>query len=514
MTITGLLEERARQYGDKTFLFFEEKEYSFNTLHEHAGRVAVNLARAGLVPEEKVVLLMGNCVEFLYLFMGLGRVGGVMVPVNPTLKPDEIAYIVDNADATTIIAIPDLIPLLAHIRPLLPKIKRIYVLGDETPEGMMPFADLLEPVGPLPEILATGESEAALIYTSGTTGMPKGVMLTHRNYFWNALAVARSTTVIPSDRFMCILPLFHVNAQVVTMLTPLVGGVDTVLMGRMNVMGILPLIAKHKVTIMSGVPTIYNMICSIPRADHHDISSMRFFVSGAAPMPHETYEATQRVLRKPLIMGYGLSEATCASAVADHLDPIRPDSVGPALRYIHIRIVDKDGRDVPDGEIGEILISGPTVMKGYYKNPEATAEVLKNGWLYTGDLGRFDEDQYLYIVGRLKDMIIRGGQNIYPVQIENVLSRYPGIEESCVVGVDEPRWGQEVLAVIKPQADAQLDEKAIIDYCKENLAPYKVPAYIRFVDGFPKTPTGKIKKNEVAAGYADIALKKKMPKAQ
>jgi long-chain acyl-CoA synthetase len=509
MTITALLEERARQFGDKTFLNFEEREFSYRMLHENASFAAANLAARGVANGDKVVLLLGNCPEFLYLFLGLGRIGGVMVPVNPTLKPDEIAYITNNADATTIVTIPDLMPLVNAIRKDIPTVEHVFVLGDKGVDGAEPFSHLLEPVAGIPEIAATEDSEAALIYTSGTTGMPKGVMLTHRNYYWNALAVSHTTNLGIADKFLCILPLFHVNAQVVTMLMPLVCGAGVVLMGRMNLMGILPLITKHRVTIMSGVPTIYNLLCSLPKAGEHDLSSMRFFVSGAAPLPEETYQLTQRVLKKPLIMGYGLSEATCASAVADYLDPIRPNSVGPALRYCNIRIVDRHGSDVPPGEIGEIIISGPTVMKGYYKNPEATAQVLKNGWLYTGDLGKMDAEGYVYIVGRLKDMIIRGGQNIYPVQIENVLSRYKGVEEACVVGVEEPRWGQEVLAVIKPFEGARLNEREIIDYCTEHLAQYKVPQYVRFVESLPKTPTGKIKKNEVAASFADIALKKK-----
>lgn len=505
MTIPELLEKRTQREPDRTFVFCDEKEYSLRLLNENACRVAANLAKRGVRPEEKVVLLMGNCMEFLYLFVGLGRIGAVMVPVNPTLKPDEIAYIVNNADATTIVAMPDFAPMLPHLKAALPNLRHVFFLGEEAPEGAEPFPVLLEPVDEIPAIMATEHSDAALIYTSGTTGMPKGVVLTHRNYVWNARSVAHSNHLRPDDRFLLVLPLFHVNAQVVSVLTPLIGGVDLVLMTRFNLHGILPMIAKYKVTIMSGVPTIYNMLASMGKAKQHDVSSIRYFVSGAAPLPEDTYDAVQKVFARPMIMGYGLSEATCASAVADHEDPIRWNSCGPALRYTNMRIVDKKGHDVPVGEVGEIVVSGPTVMKGYYKNPEATKEVLKDGWLHTGDLGRFDEDGYVYIVGRLKDMIIRGGQNIYPAQIESVLMKMKGIEEACVVGVDEPRWGQEVLAVIKLAEGQSLTEQEISDFCKEHLAQYKCPRYVRFVDGFPKTPTGKVKKNLVAADFADLA---------
>jgi len=505
VTIPELLEQRAQERGDETFLFFEDNEYSHKDLHESACRVAANLAARGVGEGDKIVLLMGNALEFLYAFLGAGRIGAVIVPVNPLLKPDEIAYITNNAEATTLITIPEFAPMLPLVKAALPRIERIFVLGEEAPEGAEPFATLLGAVEAVPDIVATEESDASLIYTSGTTGMPKGVVLTHANYIWNARMMVNSNRLMPDDRFLCVLPLFHVNAQVVTILTPLLGGSDVVLMGKFNVFGILPLIEQHKPTIMSAVPTIYSMLCSMPKAAKHDVSSIRFFVSGAAPMPEETYQAAQRVFKRPLIMGYGLSEATCASAVADHRDPIKWDSVGPALRYTSIRIVDEGGRDVPVGDVGQILVAGPTVMKGYYKDPEATAEAIKDGWLYTGDLGRVDEDGYCFVVGRVKDMIIRGGQNIYPVQVENALLKLEGVEEACVVGVEERRWGQQVLAVVKLAEGASLEEQAVMEFCKEHLADYKCPEYVRFIDELPKTATGKVKKNVVAAQYQDIA---------
>lgn len=505
MIIPELLEQFAEQCGDKTFVIFEDQEYGYATLYDRCGRVTANLAKRGVGKGDKIVLLMGNCMEFLYLFLGVGKIGAVIVPVNPMLKPDEIAYITTNAEATVLIAVPEFAPLLPKLRALVPGLKRVFILGDAPVEGTELFSALLEPVDGPPKVEVVEHDDAALIYTSGTTGLPKGVILTHRNYLWNARMVMHVTRLRPEDRFLLVLPIFHVNAQVVTLLTPLMGGVSVVMMGKFNPFGILPAIRKYKVSIMSAVPTIYNVLCGIPKAEEYDLSSIRFFVTGAAPMPEETFKATQRVLKKPLIAGYGLSEATCASAVADYEDPIRWNSVGPTMRYTSIRIIDKAGRDVPHGEIGEILVAGPSVMKGYYKNPEATEEVLKDGWLRTGDLGRFDAEGYLYIVGRLKDMIIRGGQNIYPVQVENVLSRLPGVAEACVVGVDEPRWGQEVLAVIKVAEGCTLTEKQVIDFCRENLAQYRCPRYVRFVDEFPKTATGKVRKNLLAEAYADIA---------
>ncbi len=506
MTISELLETQARCFGDRTAFLFNDQNFTYGECDAFSGRVAGNLKARGVGAGDKVVILSGNCPEFLYCFFGFGRIGAVIVPVNPTLAVEELVYIINDSDAETVILVAELAPYLPKLREVLPKVRQYFVMGGPADGGAESFDALLEPVA-VPELGAAEGDDAALIYTSGTTGTPKGVILTHGNYVWNARAVSHSTTLTAADRFLCVLPLFHVNAQVVSVLTPMMVGCDFVLVGgRFNPFGILPLIEKYRPTIMSAVPTVYGLLCRMHNAEGHDISSMRFFVSGAAPMPEEIYLATQKVLRKPLVMGYGLSEATCASAVANALDPIQWDSVGPALPYVNIRIVDPEGKDVPVGEVGEILVSGPTVMKGYYKNPEATAEVLQGGWLKTGDLGCFDDKARLHIVDRVKDMIIRGGLNIYPVQIEQVIMRMPEVEEVSVVGVEEPTWGQEVLAVVKLKEGCSLTEKQVIAFCGEHLAQYKRPKFVRFADELPKTAIGKVRKNELSRQFKDIAL--------
>lgn len=505
MTIAQLLHERAQQLGDKLFLLCEGEELTYAEMNERARRVAGNCVARGIGKGDKVVLLMGNCVEFVAVFLGAGRVGAVVVPVNPMLKPVELAHIVNNSDAETIITIPEFGPLLQQAAVLFPRVSRFFVIG-EALEGTESFSELMQPVDEADEFAAGPHDDAALIYTSGTTGQPKGVVLTHRNYLANARMLVHVISMGPEDRFLLVLPLFHVNAQVVSILAPLMACADVIVMKKFNPFGILPAIETHRATIMSAVPTIYSVICRLMRAEPRDISSMRVFASGAAPLPEKTYQETQEVLKIPLVMGYGLTEATCASAAADASDPIKWNSVGPPLRYTSIRIVDEHGVDVPYGEVGEILIAGPTVMKGYYKDPVATREVLRDGWLKTGDLGCFDEDGYLYVVGRLKEMIIRGGQNIYPTEVENVLSTYPGIEECAVVGVEDEQWGQEVLAALKVTEGQQIDPVTVIDFCRSQIAAYKCPRIVRFVTEFPKTATGKIKKSEIVEAFAAGSL--------
>ncbi|NLN94106.1 MAG: long-chain-fatty-acid--CoA ligase [Candidatus Hydrogenedens sp.] len=507
MNIPEYVEKTVGQAPDNPMIFFEKEEVTYGQMFERSCLVAGNLKALGIQPGDKIALMLGNSLEYLYCFLGFGRIGALMVPINPALSFEEYIYIIENSEARFLVLMPELLPVLPRLLEVLPQLEKVFVAGPDT-EHSTSFSSLLEPCE-IPENTATSDSDAALIYTSGTTGKPKGVILTHGNYIWDALALYRSNRISSEDRFLCVLPLFHVNAQVVSILTPMLCNARIFLVaGMFNPFTILPMIEQYKITTMSAVPTIYGLLTRLPKAESADVSSIRFFVSGAAPMPEAIYREVQRVFKKPLIMGYGLSEATCASSVADHEDPIRWNSVGPALRYTSIRIVDKAGKDLPVGEIGEVLIAGPTVMKGYYRNPEATAEVLQDGWLKTGDLGHFDSEGYLYIVDRVKDMIIRGGLNVYTAQVEQIIARMDAVEEVAVIGVDEATWGQEVLAVVKIKEEHSLTEKEVIAFCRENLAAFKCPRYVRFIDELPKTAIGKVRKHELHTRFAKIAMGK------
>lgn len=507
MNIPHFVEKTTAQAPDNPMIIFDKEEVSYAQMLERSCLVAGNLKELGIQSGDKIALMLGNCLEYLYCFLGFGRIGALMVPINPALSFEEYIYIIENSEARFLVLMPELLPVLPKLLEALPQLEKVFVAGPDT-EHSTSFSELLKPCD-IPENKATSDTDAALIYTSGTTGKPKGVILTHGNYVWDSLSLFRSNRVTCDDHFLCVLPLFHVNAQVVSILTPMLCNARIFLVsGMFNPFTILPLIEQYKITTMSAVPTIYGLLTRLPKAETADVSSIRFFVSGAAPMPEAIYREVLRVFKKPLIMGYGLSEATCASAVADHEDPIRWNSVGPALRYTCIRIVDKSGRDLPVGEIGEVLISGPTVMKGYYRNPKATAEVLQDGWLKTGDLGHFDSEGYLYIVDRVKDMIIRGGLNIYTAQVEQIIARMDAVEEVAVIGVQEATWGQEVLAVVKIKEDHSLTEKEVIAFCRKNLAAFKCPRFVRFIDELPKTAIGKVRKHELHTRFAKIATGK------
>jgi long-chain acyl-CoA synthetase len=306
-------------------------------------------------------------------------------------------------------------------------------------------------------------------------------MLTHSNYLWDAGAIVRAARMTADDRFLCILPLFHVNAQVVTTLAPMVAGGSMVLMRKFSPIEMLETLARTGATAFSGVPTVYGILNSTPGAEKFDLSRLRFCICGAAPMPREIFEAFERKFRARIMEGYGLSEGTCASSV-NPIDRRKVGTIGLPLEGQEMKLVD-----------GEIVVRGPNVMKGYYRNPEATAESIRNGWLHTGDLGSVDADGYFTILGRKKEMINRGGEKVFPKEVEDVLHSHPAVAEAAVVGVPDPKYGEEVAAFVVRRGD--LTEADLRVWCRERLADFKLPKRIEFRDALPHTATGKVQKH-------------------
>jgi long-chain acyl-CoA synthetase len=448
MTIHRLLRLRAKETPERVFLIFEGREYTYRELDERSDRVAARLVRAGVRPGDHVAMLMGNCPEFLLAWFGILKAGAALVPVNPGLKRSEIEFIREHSESRVVVTPAD------------------FEHGFEDPPVALPE------VGP--------EALAAIVYTSGTTGKPKGAMLTHTNYLWDAKAIVRATKMTSADRFLCLLPLFHVNAQVVTTLAPMVAGGSMVLMRKFSPLQMLETLAKTGATAFSGVPTVYAILNSTPGVDKYDLSRLRFCICGAAPMPVEVFEEFERRFHATLLEGYGLTEGTCASSV-NPPDRCKIGSIGVPLEGQEMQLVDE-----------EIVIRGPNVMKGYYKNPQATAGTIKDGWLYTGDLGRVDEEGYFFIIGRKKEMIIRGGQKVYPKEVEEVLYQHPTVAEAAVVGVSDPKWGEEVAAYVVRRGS--VSEAELLAFCRECLADFKCPKSIAFREVLPKTATGKVQK--------------------
>jgi len=336
-----------------------------------------------------------------------------------------------------------------------------------------------DPPVTLPEV--ESEALAAIVYTSGTTGKPKGAMLTHANYLWDAEAIARAVKMASADRFLCILPLFHVNAQVVTTLVPMIAGGSMVLMRKFSPLEMLETLAKTGATAFSGVPTVYAILNGTPGADQYDLSRLRFCICGAAPMPIEVFEGFERKFHAVILEGYGLTEGTCASSV-NPLDRRKVGSIGVPLEGQEMKLINE-----------EIVIRGPNLMTAYYKDPHATAEAIKDGWLYTGDLGRVDKQGYFFIIGRKKEMIVRGGQKIYPKEVEEVLYQHSAVAEAAVVGISDLTWGEQVTAYVVRRGS--VSEAELMAFCCERLADFKCPKTVVFQKVLQKTATGKIQKH-------------------
>lgn len=435
-------------------------------------RAAAALRAHGVRPGSVVAVMLPNRTEFVVALFAAWRLGAAVTPISPTLVPAEVAYQV--ADAGSVVLIADRavdadIPIL-HVDDLT---------GD--PDGADPIDN-------------ADDALALLIYTSGTTGRPKGVMLDHGNVNAMCAMVIEGFELTSSDHSLLILPLFHVNGIVVSILSPLIAGGRATIAGRFNPATFFPRIESARATYFSAVPTIYTMLAGLPAEVQPDTSSVRFAVCGAAPASVELLERFENRYGIGLIEGYGLSEGSCASTGNPLNGKRKPGTVGIPLPGQEIRIVDPAGRTVPDGEIGEVIIKGPNVMRGYLNRPEETAKTIVDGWLHTGDVGRFDDEGYLVLVDRAKDMIIRGGENIYPKEIETVVYQLPEIAEAAVVGRASALYGEEPVLFASLNTGTDLTADEIVAHLRDSLSKYKLPVEITLLDELPKNPVGKIDK--------------------
>ncbi len=501
-TIKEMISKQAQAMPDKVFMYYKEITKTYRELDEISNRIGNGLLSLGIKKGDRVTMLIPNRPEFIYAWFGLMKIGAVMVPVNTLFKSDEIKYIINNSEATALITVGAFQDVVAGIRTELPLLKYVIVIEPKTTEGIIPFDQVVSGKQSPPEINVDANDYASFIYTSGTTGYPKGVIDTQNHYIANAHQIAEAAEFTEKDRAMLILPLFHCNAQVVTVMSPMYAGADFVLMEGFSPKDFLPAINKFKPTTFSGVPTVYAILNSLPEAEKYDLSSLRFVICGAAPMPVEVFNTFEKKYKAFILEGYGLSEATCASIINPLKGKRKIGSIGKPINGQEASIMDDNNKELPQGKIGEICIKGDVVMVGYYKNPEATASTIKDGWLHTGDLGYIDDEGYFYIIGRKKELIIRGAENIYPKEIEEVLYKHPKVQEAAVVGIPDPKWGEDVFAFIVQKQGVQTSAEELTAFLKEKIADYKIPKHFIFKEVFPKTATGKIQKNRIVEQYA------------
>jgi long-chain acyl-CoA synthetase len=452
------------------------------TYAEVASRVeaaAEQFAEAGVGPGDVVAVMLPNRVELLIGLMAAWRLGAAATPINPVFTANEASYQIDDSRAAL------LLTATAEVDYGLPA-----VLADDL---------RTVPAGTLPEPRVTLDDLALLIYTSGSTGRPKGVMLDHANLVAMASAIVEAMRISGDDHCLLVLPLFHVNAICVSCLAPLMAGGQVTVQDRFAPGNFLNAIQTLRPTYFSAVPTIYARLAELPDEVRPDTSSVRFAVCGAAPVSRELLMRTEQRFGFPIIEGYGLTEGTCASTV-NPVDRVRKHgTVGVALPGQEVATMAPDGSFTPVGVPGEIVIRGANVMRGYLNRPEATAETVVDGWLHTGDVGVLDEDAYLSIVDRIKDMIIRGGENIYPKEIESVLGGHDAVLEAAVIGAPHAVYGELPVAYVVSYPGAAVTAEELLERCRRNLTKIKIPVAIHIVDQLPKNAVGKIDKPALRA---------------
>jgi len=491
LNLATIVTESAARVPDAVAVRLGEAALTYAELDESSARLATLLRERGMQPGDRVGVMLPNVPEFPVAYYGVLRAGCAVVPMNVLLKRREIAFYLEDSGAKLLLA--------------------WHGFGEEAAAGAAgagaelievepaSFAALLAEHEPATEVADTAEDDTAVIlYTSGTTGKPKGAELTHANLHRNADVVRRTTCEIEAgDVVLGALPLFHSFGQTVGMNATLLAGGTLTLVPKFDPGEALETMRRDGVTHFYGVPTMFGALLHHPGRDGFDPAALRRCITGGASMPVEVLRGFEQAFGCAVLEGYGLSE-TSPVASSNHADRERkPGSIGTPIEGVEMRVVDEDDNEVAQGEIGEIAIRGHNIMKGYWQRPEATAEAMRGGWFHSGDMARVDEEGYFFIVDRKKDLIIRGGYNVYPREVEEVLYEHPKIREAAVVGVPHDEWGEEIGAAVVLHEGEELTPQEVSEYVKDRIAAYKYPRAVWFLDDLPKGPTGKILKREI-----------------
>jgi len=497
MNLARLGEEKALREGERVVVIFEGREITNTEMMSHSRKMAAVLKGLGVKKGDRIILQMPNCPEVLECFGAAWRIGAVIVPINYLVGEEETAYIYQDSGAKVVVSSRAFLPKIQTGRQRAPEVKTVILIDDDVPAGALSYHQLVADHQEEPHITETADDDiAALIYTSGTTGKPKGVIHTHQSLYANA-RMSYDTIPLPENMTsVSVLPLCH-SYGIANLNNGLFRTGKTVLLNSFDLDAIFSSIEKYRADIMSGVPTMYVYMLMYPEPKKYDLSSMKYWICGSAPLALETWSRFKEVFGSEITEGWGLTEAGANNTV-NPLDGVKKvGSIGLPMKGTDMRIVDAQGEALGPGQQGEIIIRGPQLMKGYWNKPEETAEILRGGWLHTGDVGYVDEDGYYWITDRIKDLIIKGGENISPRTIEEVLYSHPKVSEAAVVGMKDDVYGENIKAflVLHPGEESTAEE--IIDYCRTKLANFFLPKEVVFLKSFPKTLVGKILKKEL-----------------
>ncbi len=486
----------AGKYPDKIGIIdFDQKRFTFREFLERVNSLANSLRDIGISKGDKVAYLFFNSSHFLETHFAVAKIGAVGVPLNFRLVGRELIYQISNSDTICLIYGSEFISTIKQIKNEIPNVK-YYICDGGEGDGVLKFEDLIKSGSTKePGIDVNLYDENVILYTSGTTGLPKGSVLTHKNSLFNAMTMIMDYGLKRNDIFQIIPPLYHSASLNGFSITGVLLGATMVIHKQFDPKEMLQAIESEKITATWGPATMLRAVITHPEINNYDTSSIRLIVNGAMYMPANMRKEVLKYFPNA-VMGdtYGMTEASPCTTILPPEDALRkPEAVGIPLTICDVKIFDDQGQELPKGEVGEIVTRG-NIMKGYYKNEEATSKAIKGGWFYTGDLGKKDEEGFIYLVDRKKDMIVTGGENVYSKEVEGVISTYPGVYEVAVIGLPDEKWGEVVTAIISPLPGYTLTEEEIIEHCRKNLAGYKCPKIIKFIPELPKNPSGKIVK--------------------
>ena len=498
MNISELCTREIEQFGEHVMMIYEDQELTNVEICRQARRLGSALKGLGVGKGDRVIIQMPNRTEAIICFWAVWGIGAVIVPINFMVGERETEHIYRDTDAKVIISTNKLFPVVENCRRNAPAIQHIILTDPEPPASALFFQDLVASGADTMDMEPTEDDDiAALIYTSGTTSLPKGVMLSHYALYANAKMQQDTTQYPPGLTAVGLLPLCHSYGVASLGVTTLVGGGRAVLLDTFDLEKIFGAIEKYRANSLAAVPTMYKYMLMYPHPEKFDLSSMKYWISGSSPLSLATWEGFKEKFGFEIIEGWGMTEAGANNAV-NPLDGVKKvGSIGKPMKGLGMKIVDMKGNELPDNREGEIIVSGPTLMKGYWNQPEATAEALRDGWLYTGDIGYRDEDGYYFITERKKDLIIKGGENIAPRQVEEVLAGHPKVSEAAVIGIKDEIYGEDIKAfvVLKPGETATAEE--LIAHCVERLKRFKSPKEVAFINALPKSLDSKVLKRDL-----------------